>query len=59
MDEKLGKGYGSDLGSLRKKMRSLAGNVGAPVVSVGKEAVRGDERVNSSEMKKRWSESSG
>ena len=32
-------------------MRSLAGNIGALMVFVGKEVVRGDERVNSSEMK--------
>ena len=32
-------------------MGGLAGEDGAPAVVVGKEAVRGDERVNSSEVK--------
>ena len=33
-----------------KKIRSLAGEDGAPVAGNGEEVMRGDERVNSIEM---------
>ena len=41
MDENLRKGKGCDLGSLGKKMGSFVGDVGAPVIGFGEEAMNG------------------
>ena len=51
MDEKLGKVYGWDPRSLEKMKWRWNFVAGTPVAGFSEEAGKGDERVNSSEMK--------